>query len=191
MSHRLKMKIGVHEFDAEGPQEYVDAKFEQFQALIEKFSAPQAAATTPVIPQTQEGIPPAIPAVVPPPPLATGGVDLSQIFTIDADNKRLNLHVHIDDADGKNQQAGDAMLIVLYGYRKQFQVDELGAVQMSAVVKNAIGQTARPDLAAPTLVTGGYMTRNGTGRSTTYRITPKGMARAEAAIKATLAKMGA
>ena len=33
-THRIKMKIGVHEFEAEGPQELVTQQFEAFKELI-------------------------------------------------------------------------------------------------------------------------------------------------------------
>src|SRR2546430_1978007 len=41
---KLRAKVGIHEFEAEGPAEQVTAQYEAWRSLIEK--APQAAAPT-------------------------------------------------------------------------------------------------------------------------------------------------
>lgn len=191
MSHKLKMKIGIHEFDAEGPEAYVNAKFEEFKTLVEKFVViplPAAPAAGFVIPPSGGGVH----AAVPPAPAGGGAQispDMKEIFSIDLEGRKLALHVHIDDSNGKNQQVGDALLITLYGYRKIFNMEDVGSMTAAGVLKNALGQTIRIDNATVQLISSGYLTKNGVGRGMNYRLTFKGMAKAETVIKELVANM--
>jgi hypothetical protein len=191
MSHKLKMKIGIHEFDAEGPETYVNAKFEEFKSLVEKFSVPAPLSA----PATGfGGFPSAGGAHAAAAPAPAGGdaqisPEMKEIFSIDLEGRKLALHVHIDDSNGKNQQVGDALLITLYGYRKIFNMEDVGSMTAAGVLKNALGQTIRIDNATVPLISSGFLTKNGVGRGMNYRLTFKGMAKADAVIKELLAKM--
>ncbi|MDE2105887.1 MAG: hypothetical protein KGL39_52180 [Patescibacteria group bacterium] len=185
---KIKMKVGIHEFEAEGSEEYLANKFEAFKELVEKLEA---------APQKRQAAPGSAAAPAAPAPGGSEAEvlpipdDLGSLFAVDVDKKRLSIRVHIDDSHGKNQQVGDALLMLLYAHKKIFQLEEVGAVPMGKAIKSAVGQNSRIDHAVAPLISGGFITRHGNGRATTYGLTPKGSIRAEAAIRDTLAKIQA
>lgn len=128
---------------------------------------------------------PEVPAKTPPPPDS-----LKELFSVNDAKKTVSLRVIPDATNGKSYQVGDAMLLILYGYRKFFQVDEIAAMDMSAAIRDSgLGQGARVDLANRALTADGLATKNGAGRGLNYRITNKGTIRAESILSDLWAKV--
>jgi hypothetical protein len=179
--NKLKIKIGLHEFEGEGSEDYLSKKFAEFKELVEKTTV-----STPAKADPRSHVLPALGKSSEASPM---GGELKDLFAIDMENQRLTLRVHVDDSDGKVQQVGDVMLMLLYGYKMTFQIEEVGAVATGKAIKNACGQNARVDHGTLPLVANGFITRHGSGRSTTYGLTPKGVMRAEALIRDAIAKI--
>lgn len=125
---KLRMKIGPHEFEAEGPRELVAAHFEAWKQLI---------AAHPVAAVTAET------AAVPPAGTVAGQQAASaatprDIFAVDPARKRITLRV---SPAGKSQDA-DAALLILYGYRLCF--GEEGQAVVVTRLKEALAASGHP-----------------------------------------------
>lgn len=105
-THRLKIKIGSAEFEAEGPPELVKEQFASFLAALPQASkeSPPPAAVAPVAPVETPGI-------TPPPALTLERDVLGRVF---ADGEPLSL-MALPRTDNANP---DALLVLLYGYHK-------------------------------------------------------------------------
>ena len=151
---RLRVKLGLHEFEAEGPQDVVAAHFKTWQQLM---APPPAAA------------PSAAPA---PAPVAL------DIFAVDAPRKLLTLRVY---PTGKNQHA-DAAFLILYGYHECFPRD--GQAVDVARLKTALAasgyRNARVDRTLAPHVSAGSVVKVGQRRGSTYQLTTAGYQRAAA-----------
>lgn len=186
MTIKLKIKIGLHEFEAEGPETYVNAKFDEFKALCASAPAPAQSPAQFALGAAQgKGASDSTPKP-PPPPDA-----LREIFSVNETKRTVSLRVLPElTANGKSAQVGEAMLLILYGYRKFFQVDEVGAMDMASAIRDSgLGQGARVDLANRSLTSDGLATKNGAGRGLNYRITNKGTIKAEALLNELFSKI--
>jgi len=130
---KRRMKIGPHEFEAEGPRELVAAHFEAWKQLI---------AARPV---TEATVEPAVPRQHTAPPAGTvtgqqaGGASTPRdIFAVDTARKRITLRV---SPAGKSQDA-DAALLILYGHRLCF--GEEGQAVLVTRLKEALAASGHP-----------------------------------------------
>ncbi len=99
-THRIKMKIGVHEFDAEGPKELVTTQFEAFMAAVSSMPAGTPAQVN------QLGTP-----ITPVTPGEASQAILDRVFS-KGDPVSLTALPSGDNA------AANALLILLYGFLK-------------------------------------------------------------------------
>ena len=105
---KLRVKIGPHEFEAEGPLHVIAEHFKTWQQLI---------ATPPLA--GQSGAPAPRAAVEPAGPPASGSSVPPDLFTVDTPRKLVALRWY---PGGKTRHA-DAALLLLYGYRLAFGKD--------------------------------------------------------------------
>jgi hypothetical protein len=169
---KLRVKVGINEFEAEGLPEQVTAQYEAWKELIEK--TPQSAAATPSVPvipssavtevKTREGF------------FSTPW----DIFGGDHDGDLMSLRVH--PPAGETRDA-DAILLVLYGYRKAGNQGE-GVVEVPVTkLKESLDvsglKISRIDRAAAPYVKTGYILKAGRAKGGVYRLTVTGYARAE------------
>lgn len=168
---RLRVKVGVHEFDAEGPAEQVTAQFEAWKQLI----AVQAMPT----PETQKrplNIPPeAIDSVK----TRDGYAAPWDIFGGD-EGDLMTLKAHPPQGDTRD---ADAILLVLYGYRKAGN-DGAGQAEVPVTkLKESLDvsgiRIARIDRAIAQYLRAGFVLKSGRGKGGVYRLTNTGFAKAE------------
>jgi hypothetical protein len=166
---KIRVKVGDHEFEAEGPRESVELQFQLFKELV---------GAAPV--RTPGQAPPAPkPPVIQTPTQNGGLVDetpdktvYDRLFSVDGD--RLSLHYL---PEGENREA-NALLILLLGYRiitAQEQV--LGGrlmqgLQQSGLTLDRIDRVLDPYI--PSLIL-----KTGIKKGTKYRLTNIGLARAK------------
>jgi hypothetical protein len=169
---KLRMKIGPHEFEAEGPRESVAAHFEAWKQLI---------AGRPV---TEITVEPAAPRQQTAPPAGTaagqqtGGASTPRdIFAVDTARKRITLRV---SPAGKAQDA-DAALLILYGYHLCFGDD--GQAVLVTRLKEALAASGHPrsriDRTLARHVTARLLRKTGHRKGSTYQLTKTGYQRAE------------
>src|SRR5438105_153407 len=101
-TQRLKVKIGPHEFEAEGPPESVAAQFEAWQSLV---TAMGGASPKEQEPQDNANAN----------DRQTSPGELPNIFKVDRAKRFVTLRVF--PATGERRDA-DALLLILYGYKQ-------------------------------------------------------------------------
>jgi len=166
-SFRLQLKIGQHEFSAEGEREAVERQVDEWRKMI---------ATLPTLPSP----PPAPPqpgglSLANPP---TGGGSSEEFADYDKvfrhDDKLVTLTVL---PRGDNREA-EAALLVMLG-RKHYKGEDLvgGTRLLEGLVVSGM-QVMRADRVFGTLM-GSHVTRIGKNRAVKYRLTNQGMAAAK------------
>jgi hypothetical protein len=167
-TQRLKVKIGDNEFEAEGPPESVQAQFDAWKSLVS--TAPPTVPDKPASDgskpgETQE---------------ETG--ELPSIFSVDDRKKLVSLAVL--PAAGAGNRDADAMLLLLYGYKVKYGLEDLivGRLKESMAVSGRrierIDRTIQPHLKA------NYVLKGGQGKGGKYRLTNTGIARAKELMEA-------
>ena len=149
---KLRMKIGEHEFEAEGPANLVAAHFETWKQL-----AAVGATTARRDASDIEG------------PDAT----LRNLFTVDATQKSVTLRVKLL---GRRRNA-DAALLILYGHRKWLANDggeELTMPRLSAALAASGYRLTRVDRAIAPHLDAGLVRKGGPHKKLTYAMTAAG-----------------
>ena len=160
---KLRVKIGLHEFEAEGPHGVVAAHFKTWQQLI----APPPAAPPPAT------APSASPAPMP------AALD---IFAADPARRLVTLRVY---PTGKNQHA-DAAFLILYGYHECLPTDgqAVDVTRLKAALAASGYRNARIDRTLASHVSAGSVAKVGHRRGSTYQLTTAGYQRAAAMARA-------
>jgi hypothetical protein len=165
--YRLKIKVGLHEFEAEGPPDVVQEQFKLFKQMID--SVPPAAA-----PQTQ----------------ATSPQDSSPIFPAterqDVPSATLNIG-KIMDQDGRvvsltvpPKSPEDAVLLLMYGQRALRGNDSVtGSEVMDGLTTTGGMAVDRVDRLLEKVGRDGDIIITGERRGKRYRLTNTGVAKAQ------------
>lgn len=169
---KLRVKIGPHEFEAEGPHHVVATHFETWKQLIAARPLSEGA-TAP--PRAAAGTP------------AAGDLAGRDIFAADSARQLITLQV---SPGGKTPYA-DAALLILYGYRQSFDQDGRGmlATRLKAAMAASGHGRARVDRTLARHLAARLVRRTGRRKGSTYELTPTGYQRAEGmarALRATL-----
>jgi hypothetical protein len=170
-THRIKIKIGEHEFEAEGPADVVERQFETFKELI---------ANTPRQPnvsterqgnqvKTNENAGP-----------SGGQTPLDKIMKIDG--RVVSLTV-------KPQSEGTAALLVLLGHKVYHGKETATASELRDGLEHSGYRFARVDRLMQPLCDEGAVIKIGTRKATRYRLTNPGVAQAEAAAREAIAQV--
>lgn len=162
---KLRLKVGQHEFEAEGPKEEVQAQFEAWKSLIN--AAPVAAAETPA-----------------------AGNQTNSHGSTNTVNKPDDPHLDLFESDGNTitlraypsgEQADDAVLLVAYAFKRIHNQDILSSVLLGKSLRLSGGTVDRVDRVVNNQIAKGFMMKaGGVGRGTKYRLTNTGSVRAEA-----------
>ena len=169
--YRLKVKLGDHEFDAEGPPEAVKEQFEAFRSLIE--SLPQRKSENSG--QSNQLNSPAI--VAPPQPSA---LNVDRIFR--ADNRVVSL-------TAAPASETDAVLLILYGQRHYRNNENATGSEIIDGMMQSGYRTPRTDRVLNSLAGEGAVIITGAHRGKRYRLTNQGHTRAEGLVRETLARL--
>jgi hypothetical protein len=167
------MKVGIHEFDAEGPADEVNARFEAWRALIQ----PSGSAAPP--PRQPVGFEPVAPPGEFLEELKVRSPYSTRVFGVDDRRDLVTLRVH---PIGDNIEA-DAVLALVYGYLEMRDVDEVPVTKLTQSMRMSGLRTDRIDRAAGPHTRNGLLIKNGTAKGGRYMLTNPGRQRAELLVK--------
>jgi len=171
-TNRLKLKIGPHEFEAEGPPEVVKAQLEAFTTLVSMLANNQPApASLPA--ETKPEIPaPIVEEEAPPPKVPNHeGVDAKLYRIMKHDDRVVSLTVRASNVD-------EAVLLLLLGqkvYRDNDSVTGYEVMQGLAITGQRV---ARVDRVLEKAAKDGHVIVIGEHRGKRYRLTNTGIAKA-------------
>jgi len=175
-NHRIKVKLGDAEFDAEGKPEVVQAQYEAWLALVSSLpkapaepAAPLGAAAAPVGGQSP-----------PPGSEAPSGVPFTIMDRVFRQGDVLSLAARPrgDSADE------DAMLAILYGYLKLKNLSTVTGTLLMKSAKVSGVPIGRVDRTMNGLAS--YVLAAGVKKAKRYQLNNPGISRAEEIIKAIL-----
>jgi len=169
--YRLKIKIGDHEFEADGPVEAVQSQFEIFKNLITTIptNKPETAA-----PENQE-IPPQTPASQ-----DISKSDLDRIFR----SERRIISLTISPSSDV-----DAVLLILYGQRHYRNNESPTGGEILDGLEQSGYRAIRIDRIVTGLSSEGAVIITGRHRGKRYRLTNQGVVRTEGIVRDALAKL--
>jgi len=161
-THRIKMKIGVHEFEAEGPRELVTAQFEAFMAAVSSLpaGAPSNHLGTPITPAT---------------PLEASQAILDRVFS---KGDPLSLAA-LPSGDNAWE---NALLILLYGYLKINGEQTVTGTMLNKAAKKSGVVVDRIDRAM-SIHQPDFVLVAGAKKGRKYSLNNRGIARAEEIIR--------
>lgn len=190
---KIKVKVGVHEFEAQGEEAVVLKLYDEFKGQIEqeKSNPPPAQPITP--PATE--INPLVAALS-----AAAGGQIAADASAQANSARLNKIVRNDGkrpitlsalprGDGRE---GDAALILLLAYKVLWQEDEMAAARLLDGLEQSGYKVGRIDRLMDRFIEGQerMVLRTGVRRGVRYRLTTIGLARAWALVDELVATVG-
>ncbi|HKQ50223.1 MAG TPA: hypothetical protein VJZ71_19265 [Phycisphaerae bacterium] len=168
-THRVRAKVGIHEFDAEGDRETVDRQYAEFLKRID------GVGSTPT---------PAAPAAKIETPPANGGTNaiddtiMARIFNRSGDSVSLNILPRTP------QMQADALLVLLYGFERLLSRQFVGSFPLIAAARQSGIQLDRLDRVIDFheqfIISGGF------GRGRRYALNNQGKTFAETVIKGML-----
>jgi hypothetical protein len=156
---KLKIKIGDHEFEAEGPSDVVQSQFEAFRALIElagKTPQPSPAPSSTENPTSNA--------------LLKGELMLDKIMRVEG--RVVSLTV-------RGNALEDETLLVLLGQRKIRTNDSVSGAEIMDGLRLTGRQVRRIDYQLDKMTTSGDVITVGNGRARRYRLTNQGFAKAQ------------
>jgi hypothetical protein len=163
-TYRLKMKIGDHEFEAEGPVDVVQNQFAEFKELIEKVPATKAAPIQePTIPIT-------------PTPTNDGASATNNVFNLE---KIMRLQGRVVSLTVPAESVSEAVMVLLFGQRHLRTNDSVTGGEVMDGLRESGTVVNRVDAILDRLASEGSVIRIGTGRARRYRLTNIGVARAQ------------
>jgi hypothetical protein len=176
---KLRVKVGQHEFEAEGPVEQVTAQYTVWRELIA--AQPKESAPPVRVPLSSSAAKPVIPADrVTEVRTRNGYTGPLDIFELDSGRDLMKLLVHPPAGDTRD---ADAILLVLYGYRK-VGADGAGVARVPVTkLKQSLDISglgiARVDRSAKSYVDSRYILKSGRSKGGVYELTVTGTTRAE------------
>jgi hypothetical protein len=169
---KLKVKVGLNEFEAEGPADQVAAQFETWRQLLAASppAAPAIAAGTPVIPA----------ANVTEVKTRDGFSAPWDIFQIDEKHNLVTLKVHPPAGESRD---ADAILLILFGYRKAGNggagASEVPVTKLKESLEVSGLRIERIDRAVAGYLASGFVLKSGRAKGGIYRLSNTGYTRAE------------
>ena len=160
---RIKIKVGEHEFEAEGPADLVREQFTAFKEMIASI-APEEKTKTPEATSLNNGNP------------ANSGGALNLDNITRNEGRVISLTVHTDDLE-------EAVLILLLGQRQYRTNDQVTGSEIMDGLRESGHVIARVDGVLDRLAGSGHVIRIGTGRARRYRLTNIGLLRAQEAAR--------
>jgi hypothetical protein len=170
-AYKLRIKVGSHEFEAEGDKTTVMAQYESWKKLIESFAQRTLSAGSTVLEgkDKKEDIP----------------EELTPLFETDQKRGLVTLRALPDG----EQKHGDALLLVLYGYRRLRAQDEVLVTKIKSALETSGPAPGRIDRVAEPYQRDGLLVKRGARNASKYRLTNKGIIRAEELAKHLMDKL--
>lgn len=155
-SQKLKLKIGEHEFEAEGPTDVVQAQFAAFRELVANLPTTTRPATPPNTPPPQENVSKERP-------------DLERITKTDG---------RVVSLTARGASVEDEILLVLFGQKLLRDNDSVTGSEVIEGLRNTGRTLTRVDYQLDKLTTAGDVITIGVGRARRYRLTNQGFSKA-------------
>jgi hypothetical protein len=156
--NKLKIKIGQHEFEAEGPSEVVQSQFEAFRELVSALP-PQKPADAEPTPAASS--PQAVPSNAEP--------SLERIMKVDG---------RIVSLTARRESLDDEIILVLFGQKMFRNNDSVTGAEVIDGLKLTGRTVRRIDYQLDKMAKAGDAIVIGTGRARRYRLTNTGLAKA-------------
>jgi len=180
-TYKLRVKLGAHEFEAEGPVEAVKKQFESWQKLIASITA-TAPATATLQGTASSTIPVSRVTEIRTPAGYAGPLD---VFNVDDKRKIVTLQAH---PTGENKEA-DAGLLILYGYKEIEKRDDVPVTKLKESLAVSGLRPNRIDRALAPHSRAGFILKAGRGKGGKYRLTNTGYAKAQQMVYELFEKM--
>jgi hypothetical protein len=186
---KLRLKVGPHEFEAEGPEEVV-AKYLAIwrDAINRPPDAPAEPEIRAISPTVGDGTPQPDAPSPPDPLIDPEGVPkdrLARLVVFDDRRQMYRLRVIPIGPDA----VGDAVLVLLYGALKLRGEDEMLATRLVGALQGSGMTVERVDRDAAMHMRERWVTRYGVGKGGRYRLTSTGMLRAKDVAEALLGQI--
>ena len=175
-SHKLRIKIGEHEFEAEGSPEQVTAQFEAWKELV---------TSVPISGSSGTKVTTKFPGNVTEVKTQDGFAAPWDIFEIDDKRKLVTLKIH-PTGDDKDELA---LLLLLFGYKKSYAQDEVLATKLIASMQVSGLRPGRIDRTLAGFIDNGLVLNSGRGKGSKYRLTNTGYAKADETARELFAKV--
>jgi hypothetical protein len=161
--YKLHLKVGPHEFSAEGPAEIVKQDFELWKGLISELPAQSARSAS------AERDAKAAPSTD-----SLAAEQIEKIYLRDDKRDLLSLRIlpRSDDRDA------DALLLIILGYKITKQVDEVVVTQLKPAMRQSGCMVDRLDQVAGKYVRQGLLNKGGVGKGGRYSLTNSGLEKA-------------
>jgi hypothetical protein len=168
---KLKIKLGDHEFEAEGPADVVQAQFAAWRDLVAAIPA-RPATPAPTLPDA-----PAV-AEIPVGPTVTDRLDR----ITKQEGRVVSLTV-------RGASVEDEIMLVLYGQRMLRDNDSVTGAEVLDGLRLTGRTVNRVDYQLDKLTSAGDVITIGIGRARRYRLTNQGTAKAREVARALIAKV--
>jgi len=163
--HKLRVKIGMNEFEAEGEPEWLSTQLQTWKELVS--TAPRATPPTQLLQEVET-------------PVDGEKLDeelapkVTKVFFVDKNKKLVSLRVQPTG----NAREADAILLLLFGYAKLLGESDVlvGLIKESMAVSGL--RVDRIDRAIAPHQTAGYVRKGGTAKGSKYRLTNTGESKA-------------
>ena len=162
-SYKLHLKIGLHEFSAEGPVDVVKQDFELWKSMISDLPAQP-------VPAAALGQNGAAPPNNSAPPKET----IEKVYVIDERRDMLSLRV----LPRSDDRYADALLLLLLGYKIIKGADEMMVTQLKPSLRQSGCMVDRVDQIAAKYVRHGFLNKGGMGKGGRYSLTNSGAEKA-------------
>nr|WP_281719470.1 hypothetical protein [Nitrosomonas nitrosa] len=182
---KIRVKIGVHEFEAEGPAELVSQQFDSWKALIDSeakqksFEPPTPTVITPLSGTAQMAG--SISAML----FTDSAEQLSRLYSLDDKRDLITLRV-LPIGEDRHREA---LLLVLYGFLRLKNQDEIVVTKLKAALESSGSTPDRIDRTAEPYQREGYLVKGGMGKGGKYRLTNKGVTKAQEKVQELLAQL--
>lgn len=163
-TQRLKIKVGEHEFEAEGPAEVVQAQFAAFRELVASLPA-----TKPTLPTPPAATPP------PAPNNGTRRGDPSELML----DRIMRQEGRIVSLTARGASLEDELMLLLLGQRNLRSNDSVTGSELIEGLRLTGRTVVRVDYQLDKLTEAGDVITIGVGRARRYRLTNQGFARAQ------------
>ncbi|MGA2988046.1 MAG: hypothetical protein ABSB39_22050 [Candidatus Sulfotelmatobacter sp.] len=165
--YRLKIKIGNHEFEAEGPADAVAKQFSDFKEIISKIPDVPVVVATPTAPALSDAAPgPAGNNPLPPPASA-----LNKIFRVEG---------RVISMTALPGSENDAALLIMLGQKELRDNDAATGSEIKDGLELSGYKPGRIDRTMERFVADGLVLTMGKNRGRKYRLTNQGLVKAQA-----------
>ena len=166
------MKVGPHEFEAEGTPEEVNQQFALWKELILGVPATAPATAPAPVPAVAQATTTHEAAAQ---PRTTSDQPVPEIFDVDAKKNMVSLRIH---PPGESRDA-DAGLLLVYAFKRLLSVDQVLAGHLKDALEVSGIRVDRIDRTIGAYQQSGLLMKSGFGKGGKYALTMTGLQRAE------------